>query len=398
MKIEKMLCSFCNLYFFGSQDILSSETGGKICRNCSKLAYFNFRKEKEEKDKERQVFSPFLIKDYLDRFVVGQDVAKEVLSVICYRHLLRINSKSKILRKHNLMFLGPSGTGKTYLVETAAKLLNLPFAKFDVASATQTGYIGSSVSDAITKNLFENSNRNIELCQKGIVFFDEIDKIGNYSTEYNNHSTPVGKGVQQNLLRLVEGTKVSLESFPFMSQSKFNDKITIDTSNILFIFAGVFSSITDSNLLIQKNKTKEEIYFSLNERKRESYESFIEAERIVDFGFLEEIVGRISLFVRLFPLNKKQLKEIIFETEKPIINDYYEYFKIANITLELTDSLVNYIIVKSKFNQFGARGLHHAFNEVLINYIYRIQEYKKKKIKKIILDYKFKKVCCKFLK
>ena len=342
-----MKCIFC-----GSSNKLVSTNDKSICKSCIVTSYFlsqvNISKDSIKKVK---IETPKYYKSILDEYVIGQDNAKNVLSVAMFNHMTRINNLRSPMLKSNIILRGNSGQGKTLLVETLANTLDIPFAIINTSSLTSSGYSGEDVS-SIIERLIDKANGNIKLAEKGIIFLDEIDKI---TSSFGSGKDVSGKAVQQELLKYIEGDKVTI--YLNKTSTYEGDKVLVDTTNILFIGAGAFPDI---------DKKVNSISVPTSNKTKESFLSKLEL-----YGFIPEFLGRFSNIVELENLTKKQYKKILLEPKNNIIEKFNNMLLPHNITLSIEDSIIDEIIDRSMDNKIGARSLQknldNLFNDFLLN-------------------------------
>lgn len=358
-------CSFCG---FEKKDFLPAihEDVG-LCKSCSRIAYehFNGKIDKDNKantnKKEASLLysrplRPHEIKNKLDKDVIGQDDAKKVLTVEIYNHYKRIHSKVKTnIPKNNILLIGDSGCGKTHLVETISKIINIPMTIVDATTITETGYSGKDV-DSILSSLIQEANGDVAFAEQGIVFIDEVDKIAK-RTSNTSTKDPQGEGVQQALLKMIEGTNFTIEQ---NRQSIKRTTVTINTSNILFIFGGAFDGLKE---IVDKrtNKNKQTIGFTNMESaemsKEISNKNPIVIEDLIEFGMIPEFIGRIPLLLKLNPLTKENMMDILVKPKGAIIPEYTKLFKEENRDLRFTDEAIEYIATEALHKGLGARGI-----------------------------------------
>lgn len=358
-------CSFCG---FDKKDFLPAiHEGVGLCKSCSRIAYEHFHGKIDENNKANankkeasllysRPLRPHEIKNKLDRDVIGQDDAKKVLTVEIYNHYKRIHSKVKTnIPKNNILLIGDSGCGKTHLVETISKIINIPMTIVDATTITETGYSGKDV-DSILSSLIQEANGDVASAEQGIVFIDEVDKIAK-RTSNTSTKDPQGEGVQQALLKMIEGTNVTIEQ---NRQSIKRTTVTINTSNILFIFGGAFDGLKE---IVDKrtNKNSKTIGFmNANEVKVSEDNSNMNPiliEDLIQFGIIPEFIGRIPLILTLNPLTKENLMDILMKPNGAIIPEYIKLFKEEQKDLRFTDEAIEYIATEALHKGLGARGM-----------------------------------------
>ena len=299
-----------------------------------------------KKIKNKNILNPRQIKEKLDEYVIGQEEAKKILSTACYNHLKRIENPDLNIPKSNVLLLGPSGSGKTFIVEKLSEILEIPFLSYDATSMSATGYEGNSVKNIATE-LFQKCDGDDELCEKAIIYIDEIDKIA--SSESENGKDVNGKAVQQMLLKMVEGTEIVLDDVDEDYQ------IIIDTKNILFIVSGAFEGIEE------KTKENKKIGFidSSNENKQNV------TEKLMKFGMIKEFVGRFPVIAEFEPHTKESLQKILTVSKNSLVSQYQNIFLNDNIKLEINNEAVEKIAQISIENKTGARGLKNSMENLL---------------------------------
>lgn len=360
-------CSFCGKNQLQTKKLVAGPDV-YICDECVHLCFDSIHKI-SHKDNEiiSDDINPHDIKKYLDKYVIRQEETKTNLSVVLYNHYSRLKHELS-LKKSNIMLVGNSGTGKTYIVETLSKYLKLPFISVDSTTFSEVGYIGDNVESIITR-LFHASGNNIPLTEKGIIYIDEIDKKAKKSEGSSRDVS--GEGVQQSLLRMMEGTKVKIEL-------QKGQEIYIDTTNILFIFGGAFMGI-DTKF---RNNTVGFID-NVPDNTIES-DHKLNIEDFIKYGMIPEFMGRISIISRLHDLSQDDMIDIMTKVDDSIIHQYKELFNQENILLEF-DHTALIEIAKKCIKETGARGLKSIIDNLMINFIYNIKMYKDKNIKKIII-------------
>lgn len=377
-KRNKNKCSFCGR----SEDevaLLLTGESGFICNDCAhraaELVDEVLKREDNEPFKIDSVPKPKEIKDYLDQYVIGQDDAKRYLSVAVYNHykrLLQVDSGDEVeIEKSNIIMIGSTGTGKTLLARTIAKMLKVPFTIVDATVLTQAGYVGEDVESLLSR-LLQVADYDVKQAERGIVFIDEIDKIARKGDNPSITRDVSGEGVQQALLKLLEGSIVNVppEGGRKHPEQKF---IQIDTKDILFICGGAFDGIEKK--IAQRLNTHVVGYAAVeNTAKvdRNNLMQYVSPQDLKSFGLIPEIIGRLPILTYLNPLDKKALREILTEPKNSIVKQYVKLFAMDGIALKFDDDVLDYVVDKAVEFKLGARGLRSIVETIIMDVMFEL--------------------------
>lgn len=366
-----------------------------ICDNCLELLHKHFNEfqrlsdeiENEidggkQKTKKTKLPKPKEIKDFLDKYVIGQEEAKKYLSVAVYNHYKRLNQPTDDdvdIEKSNIIIVGPTGTGKTLLAKTIAKMLDVPFTIVDATVLTQAGYVGEDIESLLTR-LLQVADYDVKKAEQGIVFIDEIDKIARKGDNPSITRDVSGEGVQQGLLKLLEGSIVNV---PPQGGRKHPEQrmIAVDTKNILFICGGAFDGIERK---IAHRLNTHTVGYSTDKAKerinRDNYLQYVAPQDLKSFGLIPEIIGRLPILTHLNPLDRDALRRVLTEPNNAITRQYKKLFAMDGVELTFADEALDYMVDKAIEYNLGARGLRSIVENIMIDAMYEIPSTKKKSL------------------
>ena len=377
---DMVRCSFCNKPQSQVRKLIAGPNGAYICDECIEVCSEIIEEEFEYDDDRREfddinLLTPEEIKAFLDEYVIGQDEAKKVLSVAVYNHYKRIMAGSDLgvdLQKSNILMLGPTGCGKTLLAQTLAKILNVPFAIADATALTEAGYVGEDVESILLK-VIQAADGDIERAEHGIIYIDEIDKITRKSENPSITRDVSGEGVQQALLKIIEGTVASV---PPQGGRKHphQELIQIDTTNIMFICGGAFEG-TDKNIETRLDKKSIGFNAEIAKKHEEDVDVLLHQvlpQDLVKFGLIPELVGRVPVTVSLDLLDKEALIRILTEPKSSLVKQYQKLMELDGVKLEFDKAALDAIAETSLARKTGARGLRAIMEDIMMDTMFRV--------------------------
>lgn len=376
-------CSFCGKQKDQVKKLIVGDSSA-ICSECVDFCQQLLVEDQETYERPEIDLNPVTIKEFLDKYIIGQDDAKKVISVAVANHYKRIGNKSTLdLAKANVLLIGPTGCGKTMIAKTVAKYLDVPFAIGDATSLTESGYVGDDVETLISR-LLNNAKGDIKKAERGIIFIDEIDKISRKSESTSITRDVSGEGVQQALLKLVEGTKCRV-NLTGNRKHPSGEVAEVDTSNILFVVGGAFDGLEK---IVQRRTANNAIGFGSQINKELTTQAFkdVTPDDLNKYGLIPELIGRFTNTVALQELTTSDLIHVLSGVENNLVEQYQYLFNLDNVKLDVTKDAVEAIALRTQELKTGARGLHTELERTLMPHMYNVQNYRQQGIKSVTID------------
>jgi ATP-dependent Clp protease ATP-binding subunit ClpX len=376
-------CNFCGKQKEQVKKLIVGDSSA-ICSECIDFCQQLLIEDQETYERPEIDLNPVSIKEFLDKYIIGQDDAKKVISVAVANHYKRIGNKSTLdLAKANVLLIGPTGCGKTMIAKTVAKYLDVPFAIGDATSLTESGYVGDDVETLISR-LLNNAKGDVKKAERGIIFIDEIDKISRKSESTSITRDVSGEGVQQALLKLVEGTKCRV-NLTGNRKHPSGEVAEVDTANILFVVGGAFDGLEK---IVQRRTANNAIGFGSQISKELTTQAFkdVTPDDLNKYGLIPELIGRFTNTVALQELTTSDLIHVLSGVENNLVEQYQYLFNLDNVKLDVTKDAVEAIAQRTQTLKTGARGLHTELERTLMPHMYNVQNYRQQGIKSVTID------------